>query len=82
LKSQRFSRRSRIPLESIERLEARAPRPLATRGHFIVHFLEEGEQRERLIILPGSMGGGTTDWDKANAVLRQAGLLSDDPAAS
>jgi len=64
-----------IPLASVQRVEAKRPRPPLTRGHFVVHFTEVGQPRRRLIILPGSLSGGAAEFARASGVLTECGLL-------
>jgi hypothetical protein len=75
LRSRGLSATPEIPLASIERIEACAPRPPLTRGYFVVHFRENGVPRKRLVMLPGSLSGGAQEFDRAQRVLERAGLL-------
>jgi hypothetical protein len=74
-RSRGLSATPEIPLASVQRVEAKRPRPPLTRGHFVVHFEEAGRPRKRLIILPGSLSGGTAEFNRAYGVLKECGLL-------
>ncbi len=76
-RSRGLSATPEIPRASVHRVEAIRPRPPVTRGYFVVHFTEAGRQQKRLIILPGSMGGGTAEFEHACGVLRECGLLNE-----
>ena len=58
----------------ITRIEARAPSPPFTRGHFIVHFTQQGQALRRLVILPGTLEGGSAEYARAVELLRREGL--------
>ena len=64
-----------IARSAIKRIEVHAPKPPLTRGYFTVLFDEGGKLRKRLIILPGSMEDGSTEYQHAKTVLTEAGLL-------
>ena len=64
-----------ILLSSIQRVEAHRPRPPLTRGYFVVHFLDNGLPRKRLVMLPGSLSGGGSEFAKALRVLEASGLM-------
>lgn len=70
---------SAVPLikrSAIRSVEAHPPRPPFTRGYFTVFFEDGGAVRKRLIMLPGSMEGGGDEYKRAEAAMREAGLLS------
>ena len=61
---------------TIRSVEAHPPRPPITRGYFRVWFADDrGQQRQRLIMLPGSLSDGDAEYGKAVAAMRVAGLL-------
>lgn len=64
-----------IERSTIQSVEAHAPRPPLTRGYFLVRFLEKGEERRRLIMLPGSMSHGNEEYHRALSAMREAGLM-------
>jgi hypothetical protein len=64
-----------IDRSAIRSVEAHAPKPPLTRGYFIRLFDEGGNQRKRMIMLPGSMEGGNKEYQHAKTVLAEAGLL-------
>ena len=68
-----------IERATIKSVEAHPPRPPATRGYFIVWFEEGGTLRKRIIMLPGCLEAGGAEYERAEAVMRGAGLL---PGAS
>jgi hypothetical protein len=78
VQSRGLSATPEIPRASIQRIEANRPRPLLTRGYFVVHFTEASQARKRLIILPGSLSGGKAEFEYACAVLKQYELLKSD----
>jgi hypothetical protein len=80
VRSQGLSAASEIPLAAIQRVELHRPRPPLTRGYFVVHFTEGPQTLRRLILLPGSLTGGTAEFDKAVAILEQSGVLKPQPA--
>lgn len=65
-----------ISRADVLRVDAFPPRPPLTRGRFVVHFREDGKDRRRLILLPGSLSGGGAEYERAVALLRGEGLLS------
>jgi len=74
--SRRNSAGTIIELSTVKSVDAHAPHPPFTRGYFVVHFLEKGEERQRLITLPGSLSGGDEEFKKAVSTMRETGLLS------
>ena len=63
-----------IPRADIRAITATSPKPPATRGYFTVQFDDNGRARDRLIILPGVLEGGSAEFDTAKQVLHDAGL--------
>jgi hypothetical protein len=74
--SRRNSAAPVIDRSTIRNVEAHPPRPPATRGYFAVLFEENGKERKRLIILPGSMENGREVYERAVATMKETGLLS------
>jgi len=72
--SRGFSAASVMPVDSVVSIETHPPRPPVTRGYFVVHSLQGDKKRKRIIILPGSLSGGSQEFEKAVSVLRQSGL--------
>lgn len=64
-----------IERSTIQSVEAHLPRPPFTRGYFAVQFDDNGKLKKRLIILPGSMQGGSEEFNRAKDLLMQVGLL-------
>lgn len=75
LKSRHFSAIPEIPRDAIETIEIHEPCPGATRGYFLVHFRLGGTLKKRIIMLPGTMSGGTDEFKHALDVLRNHGLI-------
>ena len=73
--SRRNSATPIISRTSIREVSAHPPRPPLTRGYFTVVFIENGKERRRLIMLPGSLQGGRQEYDKAEGAMRSSGLL-------
>ena len=69
-----------IDLSAIRTVEAHPPRPPATRGYFVVWFEKNGKERKRLIALPGIMENGQDEYARAEAAMRDAGLISPTPS--
>ena len=65
-----------IERAAIRSVEAHPPRRPATRGYFNVWFEEDGKVRKRIIMLPGSLENGSAEYERAEAVMREAGLLT------
>lgn len=75
-----FASRSNSAASVIERaaivaVEAHSPRPPLTRGYFMLRFMENGKERKRLIMLPGTLSGGRQEYQRAFLAMQQAGLL-------
>lgn len=79
LKSRGLSATPVIVRAAITRIEARPPMAPVTRGHFIVHFTENGRALRRLLILPGVLDGGAAEYARAIDLLRQEGLPFAEP---
>ena len=63
-----------IDRSTIVSVEAHPPRLLLSRGYFVVRFLDNGKTRQRLIMLPGSRGGGKEEYRRALLIMEQSGL--------
>jgi len=59
---------------AISRIELHDPKPPVARGHFIVHFTDNGQKLRRIILLPGVAEGGSTEYVSAVALLRREGF--------
>lgn len=64
-----------IPRAAIRAIEAHPPHPPMTRGYFNVFFTEDGQERTRIIMLPGSLADGQAEYERAESILRTSGLL-------
>ncbi len=65
---------SRNTIKTVEFIQGKTG---LTRSRFVVHFRDEkGRERKRLIILPGSIGGGAREAEKAKAIMQEEGLIS------
>jgi hypothetical protein len=64
-----------IDRSTIVSVEAHPPRPLLTRGYFVVRFVDNGKMCRRLIMLPGSRGGGKEEYRRALLIMEQSGLM-------
>lgn len=62
-----------IERSEVENIVIHPPRPPLTRAYFVVHFLRDGKSKKRLILLPGSMSGGSNEYENALTILRDAG---------
>ena len=64
--------------ENVREIHYKKGMPGLTRPRFIVHFEQSGKIRKRLIILPGTLGGGRAVAETAQNQLKDAGynLLS------
>ena len=74
--SRRNSAGTTIERSTVKSVDVHAPHPPLTRGYIAVHFLKDGKERKRLIMLPGTLSGGNEEFEKAIMVMREAGLLS------
>lgn len=54
-KSRGLSASPVVQRAAITVIEAKAPRPPLTRGHFIIQFSENGQSLRRVVILPGML---------------------------
>ena len=61
-----------IERSTVTSVSIRTPHPPFTRGYFVVHFLQDGKKRKRLIMLPGSMSGGKEEFKRALSIMQQA----------
>jgi len=66
---------NQIARKDVIRVEPHPPVSGATRGYFWIHYLEGGEPRKRIVILPGVMSGGGAEFEKAKEILASEGLL-------
>ena len=62
-----------IERSSAQLVEAHTQRPPFTRAYFLIHFIENGEKRKRMIMLPGSLSGGNEEYKKAIAIMQEMG---------
>ena len=65
-----------IERPAIHHVTAHTPRPPLTRGYFAVYFDEQGKQKKRLIMLPGSFSDGRKEYQKAIKIMQESGLLN------
>ena len=62
-----------IERSSVQFVEPHSPIPFLTRGYFVICFLENGKKLKRIIMLPGSLSGGNTEYKKALVILKEMG---------
>lgn len=74
VRSRGLSATNRLVRSDISRIEAHPPKPPVARGHFVVHFVENGRALRRMVFLPGVAEGGTAEYDSAVALLRNEGF--------
>lgn len=74
VKSRGLSAAPVLQRAAITRIEAKPPVPPMARGHFIVHFTENGQPLRRLVILPGTLEGGSAEYSRALELLKSEGL--------
>jgi hypothetical protein len=74
VRSRGLSATNRLIRRDISRIEAHPPKPPVARGHFVVHFVENGRALRRMVILPGVAQGGNAEYDLAVALLRAEGF--------
>lgn len=60
----------------IRSVDAHPPHAPFTRGYFVVHFVEAGKKRDRVIMMPGSMSGGNEEYRRAISIMRETGILA------
>lgn len=75
LRGRGFSAAPEVPLAAIERIESHPPLPGIKRGHFVVHFQQDGAPCKRIIILPGILENGGEEFKKAAGKFAARGLL-------
>lgn len=75
LRSRRLSASPIIDRDTIRSITAHPPNPPLTRGHFIVTFVVDEDERKRLIALPGSLHDGGEEWERAIVVMAEAGIV-------
>lgn len=64
-----------IQRNAVTAIDKTAPAPPSTRGYFTVHFIQDNKPRKRLIILPGYLEDGESEFEKACIILDETGLL-------
>jgi hypothetical protein len=62
-----------IERSSVHLVEAHPPHPPFTRAYFVIHYTENTRDLKRLIMLPGSLSGGTKEYKKALAIMVKMG---------
>ena len=67
-----------IERSTIRHIKVYVPHPPLTRGGFAVYLNEQGKQKKRLILLPGSFQGGGKEYLKAVKIMQEVGLLDED----
>jgi hypothetical protein len=65
-----------IERSTLRSVDVQPPNPPFTRGYFVIHFLQKGRERKRLVMLPG-LSGGDDEYPKALAAMRKTGWLQD-----
>ena len=61
---------------TVHSVEKHPPHHPFTRGYFVVHFMEKGRMDKRLVMLPGSLSGGTREYERACTVMQETGWFS------
>ncbi len=74
--SRRLSATPSIQRSAIIAVEPHAPHAGMTRGYFVVRFQEKGQERKRLIILPGHLQGGDGEYQLALAAFHESGMIA------
>ena len=64
----------KIPLAQVKRVEGTPAIPSVSRAFFRVHYLRDGQLQQRLIILPGILGGGAQEYEHAIDVFANSGI--------
>jgi chloramphenicol 3-O-phosphotransferase len=62
-----------IEHSTVQRVVVKLPHPPFTRGVLVVHFMDNGQKRKRMIALPGSMSDGKEEFKRALLVMRETG---------
>jgi hypothetical protein len=62
-----------IERSTVDLVEAHPPHPPLTRAYFVVHYSENDKKRKRMIMLPGSLFGGSNEYKKALAIMIHTG---------
>jgi hypothetical protein len=75
-RSRKNSATSTIFRNTIQHITFKPAAPGLTRACFIVKFTENDKQRQRLIMLPGSLTGGADETEKALQIIKEEGLFS------
>ncbi|MCL5247766.1 phosphoribosylaminoimidazolesuccinocarboxamide synthase [Cellulophaga sp. 20_2_10] len=65
-----------IERDKIKNVEFKAAKKYLTRSYFKVDFEQaNGKLKSRLIMLPGSLNGGTNETENALSIMKKAGLI-------
>lgn len=75
LKSKNNSATPLIKRSAIVKVKSYKPIPLLIRGHFKIVFNENNVQKTRIIILPGSLNQGYTEFKKALSIMQESGVI-------
>ena len=67
-----------IERSTVQRVVAKSPHPPFTRGVFVVHFVENGQKRKRMIMLPGSLSSGKKEFKRALSAMQETGWYHKD----
>ena len=71
IRSRAFSATPVIEREEITSVESHPPKSGAVRGHLIIHFRREDRDLKRIIILPGVLENGGSEYERASRILEQ-----------
>ena len=79
--SRNLSVASFIKRDAIFKIEPHEPKAGLARGYFVVYYKDNGQEKKRLIILPGSIEGGAIEYQLALATFRATGVISQNDGA-
>jgi hypothetical protein len=63
-----------IELKNIISIKSHTPKPPLIRGYFIVSFNETGVKKNRVIIMPGSLENGSSEFEKAVKIFKELSI--------
>ncbi len=68
IKNRTISATKRILFTEITHIEPHPPLP-GFRGFFVIYFLRNGKERQRMVILPGAARDGKAEYEKAKIIM-------------
>jgi hypothetical protein len=66
---------NQIERSTVQSIDINPPNPPFTRGYFVIHFEYQGKMRKRLVMLPGTVSGGSEEYPKALSAMKETGWL-------